>query len=156
MNLKIVLLIALGGSIGATLRSIINKIIPFQPLQFSYGTFTINLLGCLFIGILLYKFSLADKIARRFSYIHNIFQNKYFFDELYGIIFVRGTNLFARFSKIFDGRVIDDLGPGSGVGVVSVFARMLSVLQSGYIFTYALFMLLGVIGVMSFWIMKVI
>ncbi len=52
MNLKIVLLIALGGSIGATLRSLINKIIPFQPLQFSYGTFTINLLGCLFIGIL--------------------------------------------------------------------------------------------------------
>jgi len=52
MNLKIVLLTALGGSIGATLRSLINKILPFQPVQFSYGTFTINLLGCLFIGIL--------------------------------------------------------------------------------------------------------
>ena len=125
------------------------------PALVQYAPIAAGIAG-LFIGILLYKFSLADKIARRFSYIHNIFQNKYFFDELYGIIFVRGTNLFARFSKIFDGRVIDDLGPGSGVGVVSVFARMLSVLQSGYIFTYALFMLLGVIGVMSFWIMKVI
>ncbi len=52
MNLKIVLLIALGGSIGATLRGLINKILPFQSFQFSYGTFSINLLGCLLIGIL--------------------------------------------------------------------------------------------------------
>ena len=52
MNLKIILLIALGGSVGATLRGLINKIMPFQPLQFSYGTFAINLLGCFFIGVL--------------------------------------------------------------------------------------------------------
>lgn len=51
MNLKIVLLIALGGSIGATLRGLINKILPFQSLQFSYGTFAINLLGCFLIGV---------------------------------------------------------------------------------------------------------
>ena len=64
MNLKIVLLIAFGGSIGATLRGFINKIIPFQPLQFSYGTFAINLLGCFFIGILWTK--LNSELSKSF------------------------------------------------------------------------------------------
>jgi len=124
------------------------------PILVHYAPMMAGFSG-LFIGILLYKFSMANKLASIFSTIHNIFKNKYFFDELYGILFVKGANILAKFSKLFDLRVIDDLGPGSGSTIVSVSARVISIIQSGYIFTYAFFMLLGVIGVMSYWIMKV-
>lgn len=120
-----------------------------------YAPLLMGLSGLIF-GILLYKFGFANVLARMFSPIHNLFKNKYFFDELYGIIFVKLSNFLARFLKMFDGRVVDDLGPGSGAEVVSVSAKFVSYLQSGYIFTYAFFMLLGVIGVMSFWIINTI
>ena len=125
------------------------------PALVHYAPLVTGLSG-LVAGILLYKFGFAEGLARMFAFIHSLFKNKYFFDELYGIIFVRGSHMFARFSKIFDSRVIDDLGPGSGAEIVSVSARLVSYMQSGYIFTYAFFMLLGVIGVMSFWIIKMV
>jgi len=125
------------------------------PAFVQYAPIITGLSGLL-CGILLYKFSIANRLASMFGYIHKIFKNKYFFDELYGVIFIRGANMIANFSKIFDGRVIDRLGPGFGAEVVSVSARIISFLQSGYIFTYAFFMLLGVIGVISFWIMPYI
>ena len=125
------------------------------PALIQYAPLMAGISG-LFMGILLYKFSFAKVLARMFCFIHNLFRNKYFFDELYGIIFVRGANMFARISKVFDGKIIDDLGPGASAEVVSASARFVSYLQSGYIFTYAFFMLLGVIGVMSFWIIKMI
>ena len=52
MNWNQTILIALGGCIGAVTRGFINRWLPFVPNQFSWGTFGINLLGCLFIGIL--------------------------------------------------------------------------------------------------------
>lgn len=55
MNFKLILLTALGGSIGATLRGLINKISPFQPHYFSFGTLIINLFGCFLIGFLWLK-----------------------------------------------------------------------------------------------------
>ena len=110
----------------------------------------------MFVGILLYKFNLAKVLSRLFWLIHNLFKNKYFFDELYDLIFVRPIAIFARFSKMFDANVIDELGPGFSSKLVSVVSRFTSYLQSGYIFTYAFFMLLGVIGVMSYWIIHMV
>ena len=57
--IKYILLIGTGGFIGSVLRFYISKL--FQNIAFSsfpYGTFTVNVLGCLLIGII---FGIAEK-----------------------------------------------------------------------------------------------
>ena len=120
-----------------------------------YSPLVMGIAG-LVCGILMYKFGLAKILARMFGMVHGLFKNKYFFDELYEKIFGCSVRVCAQLSKIFDGKIIDDLGPGTGAEVVSVSARFVSYLQSGYIFTYAFFMLIGVIGVMSFWLVTML
>ncbi|WP_375238941.1 fluoride efflux transporter CrcB [Aurantibacter sp.] len=49
--MKNVLLVFLGGGFGSALRYLISKTI--NTVQFPYGTFLVNCLGCLFIGLIL-------------------------------------------------------------------------------------------------------
>lgn len=51
--LKQVLLIFLGGGLGSVLRFLISKSLNFESAFMPYGTFTVNILGSLFIGIVL-------------------------------------------------------------------------------------------------------
>ncbi|MFL2628838.1 MAG: fluoride efflux transporter CrcB [Candidatus Marisimplicoccus sp.] len=48
--MKEVLLVFLGGGLGSSLRWLINKFIPSDT--FPYSTISVNLIGCLLIGIL--------------------------------------------------------------------------------------------------------
>ena len=48
--MKEVLLVFLGGGLGSSFRGLINKIIPSDT--FPYSTISVNLIGCLLIGIL--------------------------------------------------------------------------------------------------------
>ena len=48
--MKEVLLVFLGGGLGSSFRWLINKIIPSDT--FPYSTISVNLIGCLLIGIL--------------------------------------------------------------------------------------------------------
>ena len=49
--MKNVLLVFLGGGLGSALRYLISKTI--NTTQFPYGTFMVNCLGCLLIGLIL-------------------------------------------------------------------------------------------------------
>tara|TARA_Y100000590_G_scaffold55108_1_gene57652 strand:- start:696 stop:1067 length:372 start_codon:yes stop_codon:yes gene_type:complete len=48
--LKEVLLIFLGGGLGSSFRWVINKLVPSD--SFPYSTISVNLIGCLLIGII--------------------------------------------------------------------------------------------------------
>jgi CrcB protein len=45
--------IALGGGLGAISRYSLTALLPTRPGQFPWGTFTINVLGCFLIGVLM-------------------------------------------------------------------------------------------------------
>ncbi|MGH3878564.1 MAG: fluoride efflux transporter CrcB [Actinophytocola sp.] len=45
--------IALGGGLGALARYGLTQLLPAQPGQFPWATFTTNVLGCLLIGVLM-------------------------------------------------------------------------------------------------------
>jgi CrcB protein len=45
--------IALGGGLGAITRYGLDALLPTRPGQFPWGTFTINVLGCFLIGVLM-------------------------------------------------------------------------------------------------------
>ena len=67
-------------------------------------------------------------------------------DELYDAIFVRPAFVIGRgLWKRGDGNTIDGALNGLAMGVVPFFTRAANRLQSGYIFTYAFMMVLGIV-----------
>ncbi|MEM8850099.1 MAG: proton-conducting transporter membrane subunit, partial [Pseudomonadota bacterium] len=72
--------------------------------------------------------------------------NKWYFDEVYDAIFVRPAQFIGRFLwKKGDGAVIDGGINGLAMGIVPFVTRALNKAQSGYIFTYAFAMVIGIV-----------
>jgi len=94
---------------------------------------------------------LGARLAARRGPLYVFFYNKWFFDEIYEAVFVRGAKFFGDlFWKGGDQKIIDGLGP-DGVSAVSVaLATRGSRLQTGYVYHYAFVMLLGVAGLLTY------
>ena len=76
--------------------------------------------------------------------------NKWYFDEIYDFAFVRPARMLGRFLwKQGDGAVIDGSINGLAMGVVPFVTRAVNRLQSGYIFTYALVMVIGIVALVT-------
>ena len=72
--------------------------------------------------------------------------NKWYFDEIYDAIFVRPARALGRFLwKRGDENTIDGTINGVAMGIIPFFTRLAGRAQSGYIFTYALAMVLGIV-----------
>src|SRR5207249_3792006 len=77
--------------------------------------------------------------------------NKYWVDELYGLVFVRGTLLLCRAAAWFDLHVIDGLVNGVA-DVIQFVGRRVRNVQTGAINAYLYVVLLGVLGgVLLYW-----
>ena len=87
---------------------------------------------------------------KQFGGIYRFVKNKWYFDELYDRIFVRPAIwLGCLFWKRGDEGMIDRFGPHGAAYAVGVGNRITARLQSGYLYSYALVMLLGLIGAAS-------
>ena len=93
------------------------------------------------------------RLARRNDWLYQFLLNKWYFDELYDILFVRSAKWIGRFLwKKGDGWLIDGFGPdGVSARVLDVTARVVR-LQSGYLYHYAFAMLIGVAALVT-WLM---
>jgi len=97
--------------------------------------------------------SLPTMLSDRFTIIYKILCNKFGFDSLNDLIFVRGGQRFAHFcyevtdQKLIDGFVIN--GSSNSVRRISQVVRKM---QSGYLYHYALVMILGLMGLLL-WLM---
>jgi NADH-quinone oxidoreductase subunit L len=94
------------------------------------------------------------EFVRQFPSIHRFLLNKWYFDELYDRIFVRPSLWLGRlFWHRGDEQTIDRFGPHGAAVAVGFGNRVSARLQSGYLYSYALVMLLGLIGAASwaFW-----
>ena len=77
--------------------------------------------------------------------LHTFLYNKWFFDEVYDRLLVRPALVLGRlFWKRGDEQTIDRFGPDGAATLVAVGNRLTARLQTGYLYTYALVMLLGV------------
>jgi NADH-quinone oxidoreductase subunit L len=89
----------------------------------------------------------ADRFVKHFPAVYRFVFNKWYFDELYDAIFVRPALWFGRlFWKGGDEGTIDRFGPHGAAYAVGVGNRVTYWLQNGYLYSYALVMLLGLIG----------
>jgi len=92
----------------------------------------------------------ADRFVATFPLIYKFVFNKWYFDELYDRIFVRpGLWLGRLFWHGGDEGTIDRFGPHGAAYAVGVGNRITTRFQSGYLYSYALVMLLGLIGAAS-------
>src|SRR5690606_27257832 len=83
--------------------------------------------------------------ARAFKPLYLFLLNKWYFDELYDLIFVRPAMRLGRLLwKRGDGTIIDGLGPdGFAASVLWTTGRVIR-LQTGYLYHYAFAMLIDV------------
>jgi NADH-quinone oxidoreductase subunit L len=92
----------------------------------------------------------AAGFVAMFPGVYRFVLNKWYFDELYDVIFVRPALWLGRlFWHGGDEGTIDRFGPHGAAYAVSVGNRITYRFQSGYLYSYALVMLLGLIGAAS-------
>ena len=124
------------------------------PLAAQFGATVMMVLG--FFGAL-YVYLLAPGTAQRIAaanpMLYKFLLNKWYFDELYDLIFVRPSMWIGRlFWKSGDGRIIDGMGPdGISARVLDVTNRVVK-LQTGYVYHYAFAMLIGVAAIITWYL----
>ena len=93
---------------------------------------------------------LPAKLARQQAPLYNFLLNKWYFDELYNVIFIKPAMWVGRFLwKQGDTNTIDGGINGIATGIVPFFTKWVNRAQSGYIFTYAFFMVLGITAMIT-------
>ncbi len=101
------------------------------------------LLAVLFYGVWKH---VPAAVARTFGSLYKLVFNKYYFDEAYGFVFVKGASALGRLLyHVGDNKMIDGLGP-DGIAVLSkTAAAQVSKLQTGYMYHYAFAVVMGLI-----------
>ncbi|MEA2835168.1 MAG: NADH-quinone oxidoreductase subunit [Methylobacteriaceae bacterium] len=95
----------------------------------------------------------ADALARANPLLYRFLLNKWYFDELYDLIFVRPAFWIGRLLwRGGDERVIDGFGPDAiAARVIDVTNRVVR-LQTGYVYHYAFAMLIGVAVIITWYL----
>jgi NADH-quinone oxidoreductase subunit L len=95
----------------------------------------------------------ADALARANPLLYRFLLNKWYFDELYDLIFVRPAFRIGRLLwRGGDERVIDGFGPDAiAARVIDVTNRVVR-LQTGYVYHYAFAMLIGVAVIITWYL----
>jgi NADH-quinone oxidoreductase subunit L len=125
------------------------------PLPVKFAPLVVMLIG-LAIAYRNYmvKLDAPAQFVAMFPGIHTFLMHKWYFDELYDFLFVRPAMMLGRFFwKRGDEQTIDRFGPHGAAYAVGVGNRLTTRLQSGFVYSYALVMLLGLIGAATwvFW-----
>ena len=89
--------------------------------------------------------ALPKRLAESQRPLYQFLLNKWYFDEIYDFVFVKPAMAIGRFLwKRGDGQVIDGSINGVAMGIIPFFTRLAGRAQSGYIFTYAFAMVIGI------------
>lgn len=112
------------------------KVSPFVAMLFGF---------VMAVWFYIWNPSLPARLAENQRPLYLFLKNKWYFDELYNAVFVRpalwvGKQLWKR----GDGNVIDGSLNGVAMGFVPFVTRLAGRAQSGYIFTYAFAMVIGI------------
>jgi len=99
--------------------------------------------------------SLPEAVADQNPILYRFLLNKWYFDELYDLIFVRPAKWIGRFLwKSGDLWLIDGFGPdGISARVIDITNRVVK-LQTGYLYHYAFVMLIGVAAFITWFLVR--
>ena len=98
---------------------------------------------------------LPKQIANVNKPLYQFLINKWYFDELYEVLFVKPSKKLGLFLwKIFDVKIIDGFGPDGISSLIKKCSIIANKFQSGFIYQYAFVMLLGFSALLTFLIVK--
>ena len=113
------------------------KVSPFIAMLLGFG-----------LAWLMYirRTDLPARLAENQRPLYLFLLNKWYFDEIYDFLFVQPSKAIGRFLwKRGDTQVIDGGINGLAMGIVPFFTKLAGRAQSGYIFTYAFSMVIGIV-----------
>jgi NADH-quinone oxidoreductase subunit L len=118
------------------------------PAWVIWAPFVVTLTG--FLGAVFFYLlnqGLGARIGQRSGPLHAFLSNKWYFDELYDFVFVKGARALGDlFWKTGDQKVIDGIGPNGFAAAARFGSRQLRRLQSGFVYHYSFLMLAAAVG----------
>lgn len=129
---------------------------PESPLVMILHSFSeppayLAILGILIAWVFHRNPSASTKLIQIINPIYKLLERKYYMDDFYiNFLAPIGVSIGRFLSSIADLVIIDGLVVNGSAKVVSVYASVLRRIQSGYVNSYATFMVLGIILLLSF------
>ncbi len=91
-----------------------------------------------------------SKISAKFPLLYRFLLNKWYFDEIYDVLFVKPAKRLGQYLwKFWDEKIIDGLGPNGAALITHLVAGRTSLLQTGYLYHYAFSILVGFLIIIS-------
>jgi len=95
------------------------------------------------------------RLIERFPFLHRLFVNRWYFDELYDAVFVRPTTTMGRFGRyVIERGFVQGTLVGGATRIVGAGTSIARALESGYIRAYAVLMLLGFGGLGLYFLLQ--
>ena len=92
------------------------------------------------------------KIAASVKPIYKVLDNKYYLDDIYYNVFAKGSRALGQFFwKVGDTFLIDNVLVNGSAKAVGALAGVVRRMQTGFIYTYATVMVLGVLVLLLWW-----
>ncbi len=92
-------------------------------------------------------------LAKRNPGLYQFLLNKWYFDELIDLVVVNPSKKLGTFFwKKLDGKIIDGALNGLAMGIIPWLTRAANRWQSGYVFTYAFAMIIGVGAILTWFV----
>jgi NADH-quinone oxidoreductase subunit L len=98
---------------------------------------------------------LPGQIAARMSWLYKLLANKFYFDEIYQVLFARGSRgLGTALWRGGDVALIDGGMVNGSARVVGWLSGLLRHLQSGYLYHYAFAMIIGLSALLAWYVLR--
>ena len=129
-----------------------NHAIPFHEGHHDFPTWVlwapliVTVTGFI-LAVLFYLWKPGAAKAMAKGPVWSFLYNKWFFDELYDFIFVKGARAVGDlFWKVGDKRLIDGLGPDGVAAASNFLSRQVRRLQTGFVYHYSFIMLIAAVA----------
>ncbi|MAJ15092.1 MAG: NADH-quinone oxidoreductase subunit L [SAR116 cluster bacterium] len=87
---------------------------------------------------------LPGRMVQSFKFLHNLFFNKWYFDEIYNFVFVKPIKRFSIYCwNIIDKKFIDGIGPNGVSSRIFILSKLSSKIHTGYVYHYSFSMFIG-------------
>ncbi len=99
----------------------------------------------------------AESLKKGLKPLYLILVNHYFFDRVYQAVFAGGARKVGNILwNVGDRKIIDGLVINGSARTIGLFSRVFRKLQTGYLFHYAMVMVLGLLGMLTWLVWPVV
>jgi NADH-quinone oxidoreductase subunit L len=97
----------------------------------------------------------SARLQERFAFLHRLFVNKWYFDELTEILVVRPFAWTGRFGQqTFERVFVNGALVGGTTGLVKATSAAVRAAQNGFLRAYAALLMLGLVGVGFYFLLQ--